>query len=87
MMDKIKEHAEKHKKLYFIEALFPILAHTNNLTVSDDTEYFGHDHVNPAHISHNANDFSEQNKHWIYHPLKDTNTHVNWRKHIADNFT
>ena len=83
MMDKIKEHAQQHKKLYFIEALFPILAHTNNLTVSDDPEYFGGDHCNCSNIHQTVNDFTPQNKDWVYHPVKDMNTHVEWRKHIS----
>ncbi len=83
IMDKIKEHAQQHKKLYFIEALFPILAHTNNLTVSDDPEYLGVKNVSWPNIHQTVNDFTPQNKDWVYHPVKDMNTHVEWRKHIS----
>lgn len=84
MMDKIKEHAETHKKLYYIEALFPIIAHSNGFNVEDDNEYLGKTRVQWNTIPHTKHDFNNLNKNWIYHPVKDMNTHVEWREHVKN---
>jgi hypothetical protein len=72
LLIKIKEHVEKYKSYFFLEALFPTLCKSNNLLY--DT---------PKSMKHVSFDYKfksdEINQTNIFHPIKDLNLHNIYR--------
>jgi len=72
MMKCINNYVLEHKKLGFIEALFPTVAKKNMV------KYSTPDELAEIHYRHNfvKNDIRKQN---IYHPVKNLNIHIEFR--------
>ena len=76
MLHCIKNYALKNKTLFFLEALFPIIAIKNNLLCYKNPNEF-------LTVTHREkHDLELLNNNNLYHPLKNLNDHVNSRKHI-----
>lgn len=73
LLSTIREYAETHKTLFFLEALFPSLCKANGLVYDTPTEM--------KHIVHMGR-YQKENVdvHHLYHPLKDINKHVLFRQ-------
>ena len=73
LLEKIREYAQSHKTLFFLEALFPTLCKHHNLVYHTPDELktivyrarYSLEDVNDTHL---------------YHPIKDLNKHVEYRK-------
>lgn len=73
MLNCINVYAKKNKTLFFLEALFPTVAIKNNLIHNSPIEF--------ENIYYRHNITKEQvNKVWLYHPVKDMNAHIVFRK-------
>ena len=76
MMKCIHNHAKEKNTLYFLEALFPTIAINNKLKYHFPEEmkniYYRRDY--------NEKDIDKNN---LYHPVKDINNHINFRKKIG----
>ena len=76
MLHCIKNYALKNKTLFFLEALFPIIAIKNNLLCYKNPNEF-------LTVTHREkHDLELLNNNNLYHPLKNLNDHVNSRNHI-----
>jgi len=73
MIKYINEYAIKYRTLFFLEALFPIIAIKNNLKYSTPIEF-----NNIHYRKENIHSFDDINN--IYHPLKNLNAHFYFRK-------
>ena len=67
MLQKIKDYAYNHKTLYFLEAMIPTLCKYNNLRYDNPEEL--------KFITYN-NRFDSIDKNYLYHPVKDINSHT-----------
>jgi hypothetical protein len=79
MMDCINDYAYKNNTLFFLEALFPTIAIKNNLKYSNPIEF------NKIYYRH---DFKREkiNVNIFYHPVKDLNYHISFRKYSFRSF-
>jgi hypothetical protein len=73
MMNCINDYAYANKTLFFLEALFPTIAIKNNLKYNCTSEFSN------IYYRHNfeKKDINENN---LFHPVKDLNNHISWRK-------
>ncbi len=78
MMNCIKEYASNNKTLFFLEALFPIIAVKNNLIYYKNPNEF-------LTVTHRENHLLEGlTKYNLYHPLKNLKDHINCREYIKN---
>ena len=77
MLLKIKEYAIMHKRLFYLEALFPTLCKYNKLIYDFPDELKNIVYSNTYEIK----DIDKLN---IYHPIKDINVHKLYRNEITD---
>lgn len=73
MMQCINKYAKNQNTLFFLEALFPTIAIKNDLKCSNPNE------LSQIYYRHNFNG-EDINKTNIYHPVKDLNNHIDFRK-------
>ena len=73
MMPSINDYANKHKTLFFLEALFPTIAVKNNLKYNNPME-FKNIHYIPIFEKKDINNND------LYHPVKDVNDHISLRE-------
>ena len=73
LLSKIQEYATKYKTLFFLEALFPTITKKHNL------KYIVPDELETVVWRNNWN-LSNINKTNIYHPVKNIDNHIEFRK-------
>ena len=87
-LSKIKEYAENHKTLYFLEAFFPSLCVKNNLTHKDLKEFNAitkpiYNRPGIELDSKIKNLMFTTHKNVLFHPIKNTNEHKERRMWLA----
>lgn len=77
MLRKIKDYAQRTKRLFFLEAFFPTLCKSYNLLHGTPVEL-----INVVY----RKEFTIQNidRFHLYHPIKQINDHKVFRKQIDD---
>ena len=73
MIKCIHNHAKEKNTLYFLEALLPTIAINNKLKYHFPNEMYN------IYYRHTFNE-EDINKNNLYHPVKDLNNHINFRK-------
>lgn len=72
LLERVKAFSEQHKKLEFLEVLFAILAHQNNMSIEEPEEFSG---ITFPVIPENNVDNSNR----IYHAVKNIEQHAKYR--------
>jgi hypothetical protein len=78
LLSSIKDYANKHNTLFFLETLFSTLCKKNNL------KYDTPDELKTIVYDNNYID-ADINKHNMYHPMKDINKHIYYRNMLNNN--
>jgi len=79
LLESINYYAKTHKKLFFLEALFPTIAIKNNLKCNNPEE------LKEIHYRCTF-DKEDINKNNLYHPVKDLYEHIFYREEIYNYF-
>lgn len=72
LLSKIKDYANKNKKLFFLEALFPTLCKINNMKHNTSSEF-------KNAVFRKMYEDADINKNDLFHPVKDMTQHTYYR--------
>jgi hypothetical protein len=79
LLQKINEYAQTNQTLFFIEAMFPTVAHKNALVCNSPVEM--------AHIYYRDDiDLNSIRPDMLYHPMKRVDLYPSMRRFIHDTF-
>jgi hypothetical protein len=72
LLSKLRDYANKHNTLFFLEALFPTICKINNMKYDTPIEF-----ENIVYRKNYENTYFDKKK--LYHPIKDITKHVYYR--------